>query len=353
MKRHLARETLERFLAGNDLEEPDLRALMALETEAQWFDLKDGAEANDRRKARHVVRSYTSGFANADGGLLIIGVSDGEGKAAGRKITPTMRPGGAPLDAWARSCLEDMAGFLVPPPRFQVLPVDGTEVLIVGTARAPVLVPCVENGTIAHWLRIGDSTLNVPPYLMSDLLLGRRAHPVLDVRRSGKGGGVNGAQGSWTLTFAFEVENQGFIPAIDVRIGLIAWGMRPQDRRGSVASEHLRTFIELADCPSNIEGILMAPVHLASTTISEPSNDVAPFEVKRFGGSDLVIPQASGRPMRSAMYVLASGHPPAWYQLDWIVPSQHGGAIEMDLIRVGPERPEVAYDSEWRAPPNR
>jgi hypothetical protein len=346
MKRHVARAMLDKMLTGDVLQESDLRALMAVDNEHQHVDFKHGSLTDDRDEAKQVVRSYATGFANADGGLLVIGVSDGP--PAQRRITKTKRPGGATLDSWARSCLEDFAGQLVPFPRFQVLNVEGCDVLIVATARAPAMVPCHEKGARVYHLRVGDSTKPVPDYLLSDLLLGRRAHPILEVRRSGKGGAVNGGQGSWQLGFGFEVENRGLVTASGVRIGLILWGMRPQQGqdRGAVASEHLRSFIDVVPCPDHVEGVPMAPVHLISV---RDKPDVGPFDLLRVFVNELVIPQLNGEPMRSALYVVSNGHPPEFYQFDWTTPSKHGDSIESTITRALVERPVVAWNDDGRA----
>jgi hypothetical protein len=345
MRKHVAREMLDKMLTGHVPEESNLRELMAVTTEGQFVDFKNGSVTDDRDVAKQVVRSYVTGFANADGGLLVIGVSDGDGVAAQRKITPTKRPGGATLDLWARSCLDDMAGQLVPFPRFQVLTVGGSEVLIVATARAPAMVPCHERGARVYYLRVGDSTKVVPDYLVSDLMLGRRAHPILQVRRSGKGGGVNGGPGGWALGFSFEVENAGFTPARAVRIGLITMAMPPTRREnGMVASEHLRTFFDVQPVwPAEY----FQPVHLISS--AEKAPDIAPFDVQRVVVNELIVQHDSGRLMRSAMYVMADGHAPDWYQLDWRVPAAHGAAIESDITRAVGERPTVGY-GDWRPP---
>jgi hypothetical protein len=53
--------------------------------------------------------------------------------------------------------------------------------------------------------------------------------------------------------------------------------------------------------------------------------------------------------MCSALYLLARGHPPEWYQANWTVPSQEGFS-RLELTRLIGDRPVVAYDREWRAP---
>ena len=52
--------------------------------------------------------------------------------------------------------------------------------LAITVVRAPSLVPCVESRALKYFFRIGDSTLEIPQYLIADLVLGRRQHPLLD-----------------------------------------------------------------------------------------------------------------------------------------------------------------------------
>jgi hypothetical protein len=342
MKKHVAREQLERMLAGDVLEESDLRELMKVENEGQYVDFKHGSITQNRDEAKQVVRSYATGFGNADGGLLVIGVSDGS--PAQRAITATKRPGGATLDSWARSCIDDLAGQLVPFPRFQVLQVDGCEVLIVATGRAPTLVPCFERGARVYYLRVGDATKAVPDYLLSDLLVGRRAHPVLAVRGYCQAT-AQAHLGRSDIGFWLTVENQGFVPAPDLRVGLIAWG-QPFAADNPVASDHLRSFVEQQRCADTIDGKEMRLVHWAYR-----GNEWAPFEERQFGmGPTLKLPAgALERPMSSALYLLARGHPPEWYQANWVVPSAEGFST-LELTRLIGDRPVVAYDREWRSP---
>ena len=148
----------------------------------------------------------------------MIGVSDGGGDATLRAFTPTKRPGGRSLNEWARTVLESLAGSLSPAPRLQTVTVDNIEVLVIGVGRAPSLVATPEEGGLKYFLRIGDSTPAIPPYLISDLILGRRSHPEFEVKVTGWGDNS-------IIRFRCEVLNESMVAAQDVVVGIIYPGL--------------------------------------------------------------------------------------------------------------------------------
>jgi hypothetical protein len=91
------RETLDYLLEGNTLTPEHLdRFLQANPEEGQYLDYKDGIVTTQQERAngRKIVREYINGFANSDGGILIIGV----GRSKPREIKPCTSPGSEPLD---------------------------------------------------------------------------------------------------------------------------------------------------------------------------------------------------------------------------------------------------------------
>jgi hypothetical protein len=346
MRTPVARKLLGKMLEGEELEESDIRELAGTSEETLYVDFKDGAELNDLPKARRTVRQYVSGFANADGGLLVIGVRDGDpGK---RTFTATQRPGGRPLSEWARNTLASLAGYLLPAPRIQVVVVEEVEVLLIGVARAPSLVPCVEDGDLRYYLRLADSTLSIPPYLISDLILGRREHPrlVIGVLENGTGA----ANGS-VVHFGFVVENESMVPANDVVVGVICWG-HPKRDSGSTARSVPRALLSFIDGVAPVDKLNgQAPILVHATTrASGRPIDLGGFEIGRaFGIGDFLVPRApTDVPVRSALYVIANGHPPEWYQFDWLLPASASTISVARVERVGHRRPVVAWNREWR-----
>ena len=71
------RELLDSVLADRALTSDELNRLIADHvTEDQYLDYKDGKLLETLQRAAKVVREYVSGFANTDGGVLIVGVSE-------------------------------------------------------------------------------------------------------------------------------------------------------------------------------------------------------------------------------------------------------------------------------------
>jgi schlafen family protein len=78
--------------------------------EGQYFDYKDGKITTQphHNKVSQTIREYISGFANSDGGVLLIGVND----STPRHIAPCEAfIGTLPVDQWASGCLHGMVGY--------------------------------------------------------------------------------------------------------------------------------------------------------------------------------------------------------------------------------------------------
>jgi hypothetical protein len=343
----VARKLLSEMLEGAELEEADVQSLVQVRGETLYIDFKDGAELNDRKEAARTVRRYVAGFANADGGLLVVGVSDGGRDPSRRCFTGVPRPGGQPLPEWARNVLETMAGGLIPPPRIQAVAVGGSEVLVIGVARAPALVPCLEGNDMKYYLRIGDSTPSIPPYLISDLVLGRRVHPQLLVTtREGGSGAANDS----AVDFWFDVENEGMVPADDIIVGVVSWALKPRPpSMGRLAGSPVLRYIDSSAKPQiEQNGEPLVLVHVTSRA-GQRTLTLPAFEKGSAPSiGTLLVPRGpTPLPVRSALYVMASGHPADWYQLDWVLPVQGETKLSISLTRLSVERPITAWNQEW------
>jgi hypothetical protein len=110
-----------------------------------------------------------------------------------------------------------------------------TEVLVIAVARSMRFVPCIVDGKEVFFLRIGDSTVAAPEYLVTDLVLGRRHRPELQIRSvaihkwSPLSPDVDRLGGPATpvyrLTLDLYVENQSLVFADDVSAGAVIWGL--------------------------------------------------------------------------------------------------------------------------------
>jgi len=192
-------------------------------------------------KAKDKLRQMVTGFANGDGGVLIVGVADDD--AGGNGIepwtvtgcdAPGKEKGATALSQWVLDVLSGIMSQLVPAPRVTVVQHDVGLVLVVAVHRAPGLIPVRENGVQGYYLRFGDGTYWIPPYLHADLVLGRRSRPVIRVSASC----THAVQWSGNrglhvdLRWHFTTWNEGFVWADDLRVGVLGWqscGAREND----------------------------------------------------------------------------------------------------------------------------
>lgn len=302
---------LEALTSGHELTAAELDNLLTDQVvEDLYLEYKHGDELKKPKKARDTVRQYTSGFANSDGGILVIGVDEAEWK-----VTGASSPGGGDLARWASTCLQHMASHFSPVPRFYVIDHPEGNVLVVVTARSLGVVPCLEDGRIIYYFRIHDQTLKAPEYLVSDILLGRRRQPHLQVTEfSLKDISTTRDTGSNThdLVFlpVFKVENQGLLRARNVRVGIVSLDKSPWNNK-QLLSTYLLSFV-------NLGGQSIEECSHKVTSVA----DIEPFSVsffKGFGGFQIPLATNHGWKTpycwKAALYVTAEDSSPTWYQL--------------------------------------
>lgn len=331
-------ELLESLLNGHELDAKELDDLLADQVkEDLHLDYKHGDILKDDKKASRMVREYVCGFANAAGGVLMIGV-DGKNFI----VTGAKAPGGMSLKDWASRCLTPVAGYLTPPPRLAEVSHPNGLVLVVAVARAPSLVPDVQNGQVKYRLRLGDQTIGAPEYLLSDLLLGKRQQPLLRITslqivelaaRSHSGPTTQifdldrmtaSVERHRYMDVAFTmnltVENQSMVHADDIQIGMLSWG--PQESSLPI-SRHVSAFIDFLEPDSQYfsfrpvlqHGVLipprLVPLNLrpfAATVVPAMANEY------RFSTDNL---RHQGI-WKATIYVLARNCLPVWYQVELV-----------------------------------
>lgn len=338
-------ELLQALLAGGTLSPAELDAFLAKSvSEDLHLDYKSG----QLKDPAQVVRQYVSGFANSEGGVLAIGVDD-NCKIDGFKV-----PGGKNAISWATNTLTSLAGYLSPPPRISSVAHANGEVLLIAVDRAPSLVPVVERGEAVHYVRIGDSTVKVPPYLLTDLLLGRRQHPrvecelaLFDFGAEKAGSGWPGM--IWKVSFRLNVRNMGPQWIENYRVGTLSWqiprnGVKP-------AGQELRGQVDAGEAPDNGLELCFA----ARKPTSEETDSIDPFSVSLASQlGQIVLP---GMPLyytwRCGICLLPKGSPPTWYELECYLNAQHTSNLrpearvkEAKLVRSQNRRPNVAWTIE-------
>lgn len=332
--------TTQEFLEICLARAPTVSEVQSVQTPSQapedlWFDRKSGLLLTESAKdRRHKIQRHVSGFANAEGGVLLVGV-DNAGVIDG--VQPV---GGASPADYAARVLSDLAGYLHPSPRIWTVAVGSLEVLIVAMPRIGGLCPCIESGRVLYFRRLGDSTVPVDPYLLADLMLGRRQRPELVLRVDD----VRLAAADTLLRIPVELSfvNESLAWARDIEIAVVccAAHVRSVVRAKRTDRDGYFTFARQpvgARIQSSIDVIDAA---LSAPQLQEPALTVLRFEpevrqpLPPLAQTTVTVPLliarfvfGSGRQnvrYRSAVVAVPDGGLPRWWQLD----------IEMDAHTV-------------------
>lgn len=333
-----ARNLLEQLLAGRRLVENDLSTVMKIR-EGQYLDFKDGklTSKSERAHGCDIVRRYVTGFANADGGVLALGISEDEP----RSISACHPIGKEPLDKWAEGLLHDVVGYLSPPPRFQVLDTASGPVLIIAVARAPRLVPCVEARAANYWLRINQTTIKVPDYLISDLVLGRRQHAELIPRVTRVK--YRDVHQCVRVTISLTFENVSLKTADAVRLGAVSWSF---EEAGPSVPSALRPYLDVIE--PQVGRAYWTLIH--SPNLVELGS-IGAFAQSPIAGIELMLFAPRSADLATcAMYVLPRDSPPTFYEISVNtapVLSYCADAITIEHVQISrSERPRVAFERD-------
>lgn len=354
-----AREWLDRLLAGQfypQAQELDEFVTVCGDDEGLHHEFKPGADPASGSGAdpAAVLRRYIAGFANSDGGFVVFGYSQ-----RGRTFDGFRPPGGAKAQEWATRALQPLATYLSPPARIRVVPhpgaAAGADVLIVAVHRAPALVPVIIAGKPVFYIRMGDSTVQVPSYntigapdyLIADVLLGRRQRPVIVPSRPTLTLGLERKQWLGPAVTAHEamirirLENEGVVYADAVAAGLVAWSL--DNKRFPKPPKPRPTRSSVPDFPYGLPPPMpVMPVMAYDPFRIDPKDlprSLAPFV-------ELSLPECITREQWTAPW--ATVHAPAW-----------SGAKELDLapfetteLEFGPFLWPVFQCTDGSAPPD-
>jgi hypothetical protein len=213
------------------------------------------------------------------------------------------------------------------------------EVLVVAAARAPMLVPLVENGQLAHYVRLHESTVKALDWLISDLVLGRRNHPNVEVRVFPQGpaaqylkvpveGGGNIYDGA-VHSFILDVFNSSLISADFVDSGIVSWSCGSQ---GRVAPGSLLSFVDAGTSPGvgELPGRPGQPTfngpapawmvrHFPAVRMYNNPQELRPFgEVRTTPAGDALYPlttEGGAGEITLAAYAIPKGSPPTWFEV--------------------------------------
>lgn len=229
------------------------------------------------------LRAQVSGFANAEGGVVIIGIVGGEpsqGAAAWSFEAPTC-PDPAGWDEWLGRFLSEISAKTRV--EWQVVSVNGVDVVVVAANRAEALIRVYEKPNLVCHLRVGPQTVPIPETLFADLALGRRVKPDLVLEQLT----VRGSSDStgFHLGMTVVVHNQGLLWVPDLSVVWIVGYARPN----STVSTSLKREIDLR---AATRGDLSPVVRRFDTAFVDRTQraihdgieiDAKPFELRKFG----------------------------------------------------------------------
>jgi hypothetical protein len=316
-------EALNQFLEGIKLDAESLDGFIHRFQEDQYLDYKDGeiTAKTNKERAKKTIRSYVCGFANSEGGILIVGVTDQEP----HEVSPCSPVGNESIDRWAEDLLRDIAPRLSPPPRIYVVDHKKGPVLVIAVARAGELVPCVEAGQLKFFLRIGESTIEAPPYLISDLVLGRRQRPNIDLTATPEQPPPFERAKTIGVTIRFLAENVGMVTAEQLALGVATWIVGP---KVDSINEHLLSYIDIGETPVNdaywsLRHYTAKPRYPEVTRL--PAFERILFE--SIVGVPLPFTEVPTE-IVAAVYLLSKGSPPLWFEFSFRCHRSSEGTVE-------------------------
>lgn len=313
-------QLLEQLSSGHQLTIDEIDNLINHKVkEDQFLEFKSGLEL-EKKDAAKTIRDYMCGFANSDGGVLIIGIEAPSGIPI--RVDGCNKHTKGDLAEWAARCLTEVGSYFSPIPKFQILNHPNGEVLIGIAQRSLNLIPQIENKSLIYNLRIHDQTIKAPEYLISDLLLGRKQKPDFDIVSGNIGNFlryVDNENGAMDLGFQLKLkcESRNIVWVEDSRWGIITWNQFKDPYTTISTSQpnsHLLSYVDVQKLPNENQSRPGELLHF-----NHELNISKPFDTGRV---NLQI----NTPIRfinnwfyydwmAALYLVAKNTPPLWYQL--------------------------------------
>jgi hypothetical protein len=267
------------------------------------------------------LRAQVSGFANAEGGVVIIGIVGGEpsqGAAAWSFEAPTC-PDAAGWDEWLGRVLSEISAKTRV--EWQVVSVKGVDVVVVAANRAEALIRVYEKPNLVCHLRVGPQTVPIPETLFADLALGRRAKPDLALEQLIVNGNTD--SGGFYLNVNFFVHNQGLLWVPDFGAAWCGYA-----RSASQASGSLTRLLDLKPTGRNDLAPVVGdfniwvrnPIYGGGwmNRPDEKPTQVKPFDLLKLGQKIVGLPvttESGPWAWYAAIMVLPMNGSPLWAQL--------------------------------------
>ena len=382
-----ARDVLTHLIADEPISPDDLDLLVSGK-EHHLVEYKSGqlltAHERDHEGLAPVdnIRKAVAGFANADGGILVLGY-DEKTKTFDGARAPAEDPD---VGAWISRVLQPLAAHLFPSPRGREIQHHRVPVFLLGIPRTTALAPCVLKGRLVYYARFGDTTLPMPEWLLTDIHLGRRTRPRLNLtpRRSfslnfdedRSWAQLSGNVHARYVALRFAIENRSIVFADDVRAGLISWSLHPMpsDQKGwlpppqtatTPAPTFVREHIQYANPQENTREAWRGSwmdVHAVRGL-----GDLAPFDTGALDFPHILLPvyddHTGGSPppagdpqardqwalrrgqlrLRAAVYLTGRNVEPWWFSVSMIY-GEHGALALPTVEPVTSGSPTVALE---------
>lgn len=327
---------LDRALMDEQFSSSDITAVSNI-GEGLYLDFKSGKLLDDK-DASNKLREEVASFANSEGGLIIVGIDD-----TLRQVDGVHKRGGKTAEQWATTVLAQMVPRLLPVPKMHIASTDsGQDLLVIAVHRAADLIPVNSGGRAVYFVRLGDGKVPAPDYLISDLVLGRRRHPILTIEAKRPTINIT-SKHKFSLSFGFSVTNESLVHAPSPTIGIVAWSTEPTGELKPVPPS-LREWIEVvppeiapphSTCPS-CQLMMTSRRTQQKVPMVDP---LPPFETVSVvsGGAFHLQTEGAYARVQAAVFVVSEGHPPDWYQLAATVAPRHDG-LEANVSQVTLER---------------
>ena len=341
-------DLLESMLGGEDITADELDDLVNDQvSEDLHLEYKHGDELQKGKRAGATIREYVSAFANSAGGVLVVGVDN-----ATWEVTGCCAPGGGDLREWASRCLTPIAPYLSPQARPDVVQHPKGDVLLVAADRSMNLVPLVEDQKPVYYLRIHDQTIKAPEYLVSDLLLGRRNRPFLDITAFSLEAITSRPASQFSVDHevafipTFTIENGSLAQAVDVSVGITCWSRKESARQSSLMSRHLRSFLDVRELSAERIPEFYGLYHDTRNRLA--IKELGAFDYQTLHATRVNLPERAyghrySLTWYAAVYLMSRETPPTWYQARLTVDQNLFNHLATDPDNLTPESPFLEF----------
>lgn len=328
----------------DDIRDPLEDLLRQRTVEDHRLDYKAGSWANSIDAAE--LRRDVSAFANAEGGVLIIGVSETKDHKTG-EVRPTDSPEGCGAEfASCRRTVEHSLRALLPAlsalPQLLCVQLDsGLNLFILPISRSENIVLVREGSEQVAYLRTGEGRHRMPEYLHADLVLGRRNRADLDVDVRVESLGNQGSEYMFQLSVT--VTNVGLTWLPDSQVGCIGYASNHTDpSSGPVRSARLLAALSAPRIRrTTVRPLVLHQRHGAMERL-------APFQshVTRLV---IAIPQCDGMAPHDVLwcgfaYIASQGEPPRRFSCQFRYDESGGSLVARPVVlQLQPEQRALCW----------